>query len=286
VGATGEAVTAPDPLAAVVDVSRRDAGRHVGLRVLSTIAGSVLSVAVVIVAWQLVVKGLHLNPLVSKGPGDVWHYLTGPGSAANRSVVFAAGRTTLADAGYGFLAGTGAAVVSAIVFTLYRPVEQTFLPVAMALRSVPLVAMVPVLTLVFGRGLAAVMVIAGIVTFFPTLVNVSLALRAVPVASMDLLQAYGSSPRTTLLKVQVPSALPSLFASARIAAPLATVGALLAEWLATGKGLGYLMLTAGTTYDYDQVWAGVALVTVFSVVLYGIISACEQVVLARYAPDA
>ena len=75
--------------------------------------------------------------------------------------------------------------------------------------------------------------------------NVTLALRAVPRESLDLMRAYGASRRTTLRKVQFPSALPALFASLRIAAPLALIGALLAEWLATGKGLGYLMLQRG-----------------------------------------
>ena len=72
---------------------------------------------------------------------------------------------------------------------------------------------------------------------------------------MDLCQAYGASPLTTLRKVQVPSALPALLASLRIAAPLALVGALLAEWLATGKGLGFKLLQAGALSDYSALWA-------------------------------
>ena len=86
--------------------------------------------------------------------------------------------------------------------------------------------------------------------------------------------------------MQFPAALPALFASARIAAPLALVGALLAEWLATGKGLGYLMLQSVSTFETDRMWAAVAIVTIASVVLYRIISGIEQVVLARYAPRA
>ena len=135
------------------------------------------------------------------------------------------------------------------------------MPIAMVLRSVPLVAMTPLIVLVFGRGLMAVTVIAGIVTFFPTLVNVTLALRATPQESIDLCRAYGASPRHTLRKVQVPSALPALFASLRIAAPLALVGALLAEWLATGQGLGYLIQTSMTLVGLQPAVGRVVLVT-------------------------
>ena len=98
------------------------------------------------------------------------------------------------------------------------------------------------------------------------------------------MRAYGASKTLTLRKVQFPSSLPSLFASMRIAAPLALIGAMLAEWLATGKGMGYLILQSGSTFKIDRLFAATFLVTLASVVFYTIISAVETVVLARYAP--
>jgi ABC-type nitrate/sulfonate/bicarbonate transport system permease component len=157
------------------------------------------------------------------------------------------------------------------------------MPAAIVLRSVPLVAMTPIITLIFGRGLLSVTIIAGIVTFFPVLVNVSLALRTAPKAAVDLCHAYGADAVTTLRKVQVPTALPALFASLRIAAPLALIGALLAEWLSTGKGLGYLMLQSGSLSNYNMLWSATALVTIYSIVVYSIIAAIEKVMLAKYS---
>jgi ABC-type nitrate/sulfonate/bicarbonate transport system permease component len=171
-----------------------------------------------------------------------------------------------------------------VVFTLRRGVQQTFMPLALVLQSVPLVAMTPLIALIFGRGLVTTGIITGIVTFFPTLVNVSLAMRQVPSQSVDLVRAYGGSPTDTLRKVQFPGALPALFASLRIAAPLALVGALLAEYLATDKGLGALMLHSMNLSLYDQLWWAVVLVTLYSVLAYSIITALEGAVLARYAP--
>lgn len=63
------------------------------------------------------------------------------------------------------------------------------------------------------------------------------------------------------------------------------IGAYLAEYLATGQGLGYLMLTANFGSDYDQMWAAVVIITFGAVLLYQVISATEQVVLARYSAD-
>jgi ABC-type nitrate/sulfonate/bicarbonate transport system permease component len=265
------------------------AARHVVrralLRFLTGAGGAVLSIAVICGVWQLLVKGLHLDPFLTRGPLDVWRYLTAPANGAERTLLWDASKITGLDAVIGLVGGTAAALITAIAFTLWRGVEQTLLPIAMALRAVPLVAMTPLIALIFGRGLLAVTIIAGIVTFFPVLVNVSLALRAVPRSALDLMRAYGASPYATLWRVQLPNALPSLFAALRVAAPLALVGALLAEWLATGKGLGYLMLAAVTTFELDRMWAGVTIVTVASIALYTLISIAEQLTLARYAPD-
>jgi ABC-type nitrate/sulfonate/bicarbonate transport system permease component len=271
--------TAPAPL------PNRHPVRRATLRLARSVGGAVLSVAVICAVWQLLVKGLHMDPFLTRGPLDVWRYLTNPANGAERTLLWQASKTTALDALIGLLGGTVAALVTALAFALWRSVQQTLLPIAMALRAVPLVAMTPLIALIFGRGLLAVTVIAGIVTFFPVLVNVSLALRAVPPSALDLMRAYGASPYATLLRVQLPGALPALFAAMRVAAPLALVGALLAEWLATGKGLGYLMLAAVTTFELDRMWTGVTIVTVASILLYTLISVIEQLTLSRYAPD-
>ncbi len=263
--------------------------RHVARRALGKAArgvgGALLSAVVICAVWQLLVKGLGLDPFLTRGPLDVWHYLVDPANSAERDLLREAGRVTAVDAVLGLLGGTIAALVTAVAFALSRGVEQTLLPIAMALRAVPLVAMTPLIALIFGRGLLAVTVIAGIVTFFPVLVNVSLALRSVPGSALDLMRAYGASPLATLFRVQLPGALPALFAALRVAAPLALVGALLAEWLATGSGLGYLMLASVTTFELDRMWTAVTIVTVASIALYTLISLLEQLTLARYAPE-
>jgi len=248
--------------------------------------GSVLaSVVVILVLWYAFLKVFDLSPLVAKSPKDVYHYLfTVPKAPDNRDQIFHALAQTLGDALAGYIAGTIAAVVVAVLFVLYRPVEQAFMPVAMVLRSVPLVAMTPIITLVFGRHLVGVTVIAGIVVFFPSLVNIVFGLRSTPRAAADLVTAYGGSAFTVLRKVSIPSALPALFASARIAVPGAIIGALLAEWLATGKALGYYMQHAQQTFNYGGVWAAVIVITAVSIALYGVVGIIETVVLARYGP--
>ena len=288
-----DAATAPVPNAdpttgRPVALDQPTAGQlalRVLVRFLRFMLNAIIAIVVALVAWELILKLLDFSPFISRGPGDVWAYMfTDPEAAENRSTLFEATKVTFIDAGIGLVTGVLAALGVSMIFVLRRGVEATFMPVAMALRSVPLVAMTPLIALVFGRGLLAVAVISGIVTFFPALVNVTQALKSVPTHTIDLVTAYGGTPRMALTKVQFPAAFPALFASMRIAAPLAIIGALLAEWLATGKGLGYMMLQSMSMFEIDQLWSCVAIVTFASVVLYGIISSIENVVLSRYAP--
>ena len=91
--------------------------------------------------------------------------------------------------------------------------------------------------------------------------------------------------RTTLRKVQIPSAVPSIFAALRINVPAAVIGALLAEWLATDKGSGAEMLEVINTFDYGELWSAVVLVTLVSIVAYSVVSTIEAAVVPRFAPD-
>jgi ABC-type nitrate/sulfonate/bicarbonate transport system permease component len=252
-------------------------------RTLRSVADSVVSVAVIIGLWQAFITVLHLNPFFAKGPVDVWEYLVSSSQAGSNWHQLLTGLAiTARDAGFGYVAGTVLASATSVVLVLSSTVERTVMPVAMILRSVPLVALAPVLILLFGQGLIAVIVIAGIVTFFPTLVNLVFGLRSAPSSAVDLALSYGASPITVLRKIRIPCALPSLFASARIAAPAAMLGAVIAEWLATGRGLGYEMLEASNASEFDFLWSGVVLITALAFLVYHLVASAERLILVRY----
>ena len=252
-------------------------------RIGTTGLSAVVSVVLVCAAWTLFLRLANVNTLVGKGPGDVWTFLvTAPKAAANRSDIGGQLGTTLAHASVGFVAGLLAATIVAVLFVLLSTVEQALMPVAMVVRSVPLVAMTPLLVLIFGRGVLGVTVIVGIVVFFPALVTIVFGLRSAPAQATDLVKAYGGSGWTVLRTVSLPSALPALFTAARISVPGCIIGALLAEWLATGTGLGYQMLKDASTFAYTHLWSSVVVLTVVSVVLYYVVGAVESVVTRRF----
>jgi ABC-type nitrate/sulfonate/bicarbonate transport system permease component len=265
---------------------------------LARAAGNVgwilLSLVVTMVLWVAFLHVYHVPKVIGRSPIDVYHYLFTQkpsavhklrSAAGNRSVLWHNLKTTLRDAAIGYVAGFVAAMVVACIFVLWRPLEQTFMPIALVLRSVPLFAMIPLITLIFGRDIMAVAVIAGIVCFFPALVNIMFGLRSTSRSSHDLMAVYGASRFSTLRKVQIPSAVPSIFAALRINVPAAIIGALLAEWLATGKGSGNEMLEVINTFDYGELWSAVVLVTLASIIAYSVVSTVEAAVVPRFAPD-
>lgn len=245
---------------------------------------SATSVLVVIVAlWVLLLAVVDVPDFVAKGPGDVWAYLvTGPDAAEHRALVADPLRQTLLDAGIGFAAGMLAAVVLASGIVLSRGVEAGVMPVAMVLRSVPLVALAPIIAMIFGNGFLTVAVMSGIVVLFPALVSIVFGLRSVTPQMSDVIHVYGGGSWTALRKVAFPSALPALFASVRISVPGAITGALIAESLATGKGVGHAVTDAVFQFHYDEVWGLVVAITVVSVLLYTLAQLVEGIVLARF----
>jgi ABC-type nitrate/sulfonate/bicarbonate transport system permease component len=257
----------------------RAAGIPVGLQVL---VSACFSVFVVLLAWVLLLRVFHVSPFIGKGPADVWAYLSDPNSGAeNRAALWGESAVSLRDAFLGLASGTVAALVAASLFNVAPTVRKMLMGPAMTLQSVPLVAMTPLIVLIFGRNLPAIAVIGGIVTFFPTLVNLTLALDRTPQDSIDLMRVFGASRLETLTHVQIPNALPALFSSLRVASPLAITGAMLAEWLATGSGLGYSIASDVATSDYDALWTRVALATLFSLTLYQGIRYLERVTIGR-----
>lgn len=260
--------------------SRRATLRALGWSTLTFI----LTLVTVLVLWVGVLWIFQISPLIAKGPVDVWNYLfTVPAAQQNRETLWSNLLVTLGDAAIGFVAGLTVALLGAIAFQLSKGIEHALMPVAMLLRSVPLIAMAPVIIMIFGRDVMTVAVIGGIVVLFPALVTISFGLKSAPPQMSDLVDVYGGGSFTQLRKVAFPSSLPAFFAAVRISVPGAITGALLAEWLAVGGGIGGSIGGYIPQAQFSALWASVVAVTAVSLILYNLIQIVEDVVLARMA---
>ena len=286
---------------AAAPADRRVSNAGVAAAVLGRLGSSLLVVVVALVVlallWVALLRVFDVSTFVGKTPFDVWAYLfsDAPPRAvrassitadAARSQLFDAWLVTLGDAATGFVTGLVVASVVAALFVIVKPFEFAFMPIAMLLRSVPLVAMAPVLLLIFGQGKLGVATIGAIVVLFPALVNIVLGLRSASPLALDLIKVNGGSSLRTLIMVQVPSALPALFASVRISVPGAIVGAMLAEWLSGFTGLGGILNAYKGRGNFSGVWAIVVVSVVTSIVGYAVAAVVEAAALAAWGPDA
>ncbi|MET0468274.1 MAG: ABC transporter permease subunit [Aeromicrobium sp.] len=276
-----------------VDVRRQlraQQGKDFATALGRSLLNALITLVVVLALWQSVISFTTISPFVAKGPAEVWQYLfvnevgadADDTAAAHRSMLMDLAGTTLQDAMVGFVVGMLIAIVLATAFTLSKAVQAGVMPLALLLRSVPLVSIAPVIILLTGRGSdASVAVIGTIVVLFPALASVMFGLSRASQESLDLVRVYGGTSLTALLKVAIPGALPSLFAAARVSVPGAVTGALLAEWLSTGQGIGGMIQKFNASARFDELWASVAVITLITLLLYNIVQVVENIVLAR-----
>jgi len=275
----------------VLDPQRHaDRRRAFAVTIARSLVNALITLIVVVALWQAVVSFTGISEYVAKGPADVWRFLFVDAPDADPDRTAAAHRAALApllgqtlqDAALGFVVGLVIAVVFAVLFTLSRTVEAGVMPLALLLRSVPLVSIAPVIILLTGRGTpASVAVIGSIVVLFPALASVMFGLSRASRESLDVVKVYGGNALTALLKVSIPGALPSLFAAARVSVPGAVTGALLAEWLSTGTGIGGTIQKFNAAARFDDLWSSVAIITLVTLVLYNLVQIVENIVLAR-----
>ncbi|GAB3854322.1 hypothetical protein GCM10028801_08250 [Nocardioides maradonensis] len=263
---------------------RRDVPRSTLSGLLGGLTGMVATLVTILVAWWLLVTLVPQATSIARGPDQVIPYLvhgtttlSSTGAASERALMFMLQQLvhTLADTSIGLVFGVVLALVISIAAFEIKAVESVILAVSVALRSIPMLAIIPLLALVFGRGLLAVTVLIGVMTFFPTVVNVLLAMRSIPSTAEDILRAAGAPRWQTVLRLRIPYALPGLLASVKVAIPVSIGAAMVAEWLSTGSGLGATLTVASAVYDYDFIWGSVFLILLTSLAAYHLAAAAE-----------
>jgi len=178
-------------------------------------------------------------------------------------------RTTLREAGEGWLWGNGIAIVLALLLTLFPLIERAGMRLALVSYCLPVIAIGPVLAVLFSGDTSKV-ILAAISVIFTTLVGALVGLRSADRTSLDVVRAYGGGKWTQLWTVRLRFSLPSLFAGLRIAAPAAMLGAIIGEYLGAESGLGVAMINSQQSLAVERTW-GIALVaTAISGLAYGL----------------
>ncbi|WP_416881919.1 ABC transporter permease [Marivita sp.] len=260
-------------------VPETDTGnRSLAVRIALTLG----TIALPFIMWWGFIKLTGVPDLISKTPWGVVQYLfLGPTAESAQSRLLAALAETLPITFVGMAAGLLFAFLLAISSRLFPRAIEAFLPVALVTQTMPLVALTPLLVLILGRGTSLTLWVTISVTFFPAFVTLAQGLALVPRSAEDVPRAYGASRWTEMRMVTLPASLPYLFAATRLTVPRALLGVMIAEWLATGKGLGNLLNQSRGFLDYGMIWTVAAVSVLLSVIFYQLVVIVEKRVLRR-----
>ena len=208
-------------------------------------------------------------------------YLVPAPSAVGRTLIanwwplWQAGLVTLAEAAGGLVLGTAVGLALAVLITFWQRLEQGIMSLALLIKSTPIIAIAPILTIWLGFGPAPKVIITALLTFFPVLINALSGFRAVEPALLDWMRSLNATPQEIFVYVRWPGARPFLFAALRVVAPLAMIGAVVAEWMGASTGLGRQMWLAYTNLNMPSLFAAVVVLTVLSTAVYQLLLRIE-----------
>lgn len=230
-----------------------------------------LGLAVFVGLWQLTVIGFRIPKYLAPMPLDVAKAIR-----VNWSMIAGQAGFTLSAAVLGLATSTLFALVVALSFSMNRQLAQASLPIVMVFRSMPVVAVAPIMMLMFGRGIGTSLAVVTIVSFFPMLVNLMRGLQSADQNAAELLHVYGASRWQQLRLIRIPFALPYLFTGLRVAGSSAILGAMLSEWITGSKGLGNLILDAGEMREIELLWAAVLVSVAIALTVFWATSSAEH----------
>ena len=198
--------------------------------------------------------------------------------SSNKYLLWRDGLRTLQEAVVGLSAGFAVAFSTAIAMTQVRLLERALMPLAVILNVTPLVAIAPGLGIAFGFGYAPKYILTGVIVFFPFLVNSSLGLRSVDRETLDVFSSLNASRLEVLFRLRLPSSLPFLFSAARVCFPLSIVGAVVAEFTASGAsvGLGNIVANAAAYGELGLEFASIFCLALLGIVFTALIALAER----------
>lgn len=266
------------PIDPVDDLSRVPSGEQPWRRV-ALAAAPIVGVVVPLASWQLYVKVADVKQQLLPAPWDVLDHLW-----SDPSFYVDNARPTLWAALVGFVIGFVVALVWAVILSQSRFLERASMPWVVILQVTPLIAYAPAIVVWRGFGFRSVIVITAICCFVPFLVNGVAGLRSVDTNLLELARSVDASRVEILLHLRLPSALPHLFAGARIAVGMALMGAVLGEFFAgASSGLGFAIKLAQSRSLTLQLWGSVFVLAFLGSLAISLLTLVERFVLHWHA---
>lgn len=232
---------------------------------------AIMIIGIFFLSWELIVRLNNIPLYILPSPVRVLVTLS------KNTIYFGmASIVTFSEAVLGLILGSIAGILAATILGFWPRLERAVMTLAILVKSTPLVAIAPLLTIWLGFGVLPKLIITGLLTFFPILVNAFSGFNSVSQPMLNTFHSWNANRFEIFWYLRLPSALPHIFAALKISGPLSIIGAVVAEWTGASSGLGRVMWLAYTNLKLDYLFAAVFILAAAGIGLYGLLVFIEK----------
>ena len=236
---------------------------------------AVLAHVLVIIAWQAFIDLGEVEPYIMPSPVATLRSLLDDNAWVSNTLF------TAAEIFGGYFIAVAFGVLMALFFSWSRILDAALMPLMVSLNMIPKVALGPIFIVWFSYGLGSNILMAFSISFLPILITTARGLREVEPDLIDLVRTLRATRWQIFVKIQLPGALPYVFSGMKVAVVLAVAGAIVGEFIASERGLGYLMTQRQVELDTAAMFMAVLLITLIGTTLYGIVLGFERLAVPR-----
>lgn len=230
---------------------------------LLSIAYPLMTLAVLLVLWQLAVVSLNIPEYIMPVPTSVWITLV---DLFRQGIIWKHIGYTLSATLMGYALGSFFALIAGAVLAESKTFEKFVYPLLVAIQSTPKVALAPLILVWFGFGIASKVVLVVLLCFFPLFINTLVGFKRVDADLIDACRAFSASRWYIFRQVKLPSVAGDIFAGLQIGIALALIGAVVGELVSSEAGLGYMIGAAAANLNVSTMFAGVFLLAIIGII--------------------
>jgi NitT/TauT family transport system permease protein len=227
--------------------------------------------------WELFVRLAEIATYILPPPSQILVKLI-----SSYKILLAHGWVTLCEALGGFVLGAASGVFFAVAMARSRLIERMLYPLVISSQTFPKEALAPVFVIWFGFGIWPKIIIAGLISFFPVVINTTRGLLSVDSFTLDLMRSLSANQRQIFLKVRLPNAIPYLFAALKMCITLSVIGAVVGEFVGASAGLGHLIRLANSELATDLMFAALIALGSMGTALFLLVDGLEKTALKRW----
>ena len=233
---------------------------------------AILLFAAVIVLWQLAVSVFGVREYLLPSPGSVVRSMFGGGIDWVGHIWV----TALAIFG-AFLLAAIAGVLLGTLIAWSATLSRALMPFLVFVNTLPKVAIAPLFLLWLGYGVVPNMLIGALIGFFPVVINTAVGLSQIDTDMLDLGRVFNAPKWKVFAKIRIPNAYPYILSALKVTATSAVVGAIVGEFVASQRGLGYVIITSQSSMNTPLAFAALVWISILGLLLFGAVAVMSRV---------